>query len=101
MHSFKELSLEEIRAILDSKDTEGNPIYVDVLTPLMNKEEDLFRASSCPKCKSAGTPILDSHRPFTQGSPLPNKLLRCLACSTEFDPRTGLITFANIIDASG
>jgi hypothetical protein len=102
MHSFKALETEEIRAILDSKDEEGNPLYPDVLTPLAKKEEELFKSSPCPKCGVySSTPILDSRRPFIPSSPLPNRILRCVICSTEFDPRTGLITLANITDVPG
>lgn len=102
MHSFKALEADEIRAILETKDEEGNPLYPDVLTPLIKKEEELFKNSPCPKCSAyAATPILNSHRPFTPNSPLPNKILRCVVCSTEFDPHTGLITLANITVSPG
>ena len=97
MHSLKALETAEIRAILDSKDEDGNLLYPDVLTPLAQKEEELFKNSPCPKCAAyAATPILNTHRPFTPSSPLPNRILRCVVCSTEYDPRTGLITLANI-----
>lgn len=101
MHSFKELGLQEIRDLLDAKDEDGNPLYQDILTPLGKSEEALFKNSPCPKCGAYATsPILNSRRPFTPDSPLPNKILRCVICSTEYDPRTGLITLASIIDAS-
>lgn len=100
MHSFKELDPQEIQAILDTKDENGELLYQDVLTPLVKSEEELQRNSSCPKCGAyASTPILNSQRPFSPSSPLPNKILRCIVCSTEYDPRTRLITLANLIVA--
>jgi hypothetical protein len=102
VHSFKELDPKDIQAILDATDERGAKLYPDVLTPLAKNEEDLFRRSPCPKCGcSSTTPTVNAHRPFTKSSPLPNKVLRCLSCSTEYDPRTGIITFANLIDVSG
>mgnify|MGYP003409554983 CR=1 FL=1 len=101
MHSFKQLDPEEIRRILDATDENGNKLYPDVLTPLIKNEEELFKNSPCPKCGAyAASPTLNTKRPFVPHSPLPNKVLRCLSCSTEFDPRTGIITFATLIDAA-
>lgn len=102
MHSLKAMDQQRIREILDARDEKGEKLYPDVLTPLMEKEEELFRTASCPKCGAmAPTPTLNTHRPFVPNSPLPNKILRCVTCGTEFDPRTGLITLASIIDGSG
>ena len=102
MHSFKQLDPDEIRQILDAKDADGNPLYPDVLTPLVRKEEELFKNSPCPKCGSyAAAATLNTRRPFAPSSPLPNKILRCLVCATEFDPKTGLIHFATITDGPG
>lgn len=101
MPRFNELNQQEILALLNAKDENGNLLYQDVLTPLIKKEEELFRSSPCPKCGSAATSaVLNTRKPFSPESPLPNKILRCVICSTEYDPRTGLITYANIIDAS-
>jgi hypothetical protein len=67
----------------------------------MEKEAQLFQNAPCPKCgASTCTPILNTHRPFTSDSPLPNRILRCVVCSTEFDPKTRLIHLATIIDGS-
>jgi hypothetical protein len=97
MNSFKELDPQEIRKLLEAKDENGNLLYPDVLTPMAKQEEAVFKNSVCPKCGSGATAaILNSSRPFTPGSPLPNRILRCVVCSTEFDPRTGLITLASI-----
>lgn len=99
MHSFKKMDPQQIREILDARDERGEKLYPDVLSPLVQQEEELFRNSPCPKCGASSTaPTLNARRPFVSGSPLPNKILRCVACSTEFDPRTGLITLASIID---
>src|SRR5512144_755912 len=97
--SFKELSAEEIRRILDARTEKGEKLYEDILTPLVEKEDRLFETASCPKCHSGATrKVINTHRPFVSGSPLPNMIARCVACGTEFDPKTGLITLANLID---
>lgn len=102
MPSFKELDPEAIRAILDATDANGQKLHQDVLTPLALSEDALFQSSNCPKCGAASpTPTLDSRRPFIKNSPLPNRILRCVVCQTEFDPRTGLIHLANITDVVG
>jgi predicted RNA-binding Zn-ribbon protein involved in translation (DUF1610 family) len=100
VHSFKELKPDEIRAILDARNEKGEKLYEDVLTPLTSQEAALFQNSPCPKCGSAAAPMLNLQRPFASNSPLPNKILRCVVCGTEFDPRTQLIHFANITYAS-
>lgn len=95
--SFKELSADEIRRILDARTEKGEKLYEDVLTPLVEKEDRLFESASCPKCHTGPTrKVLNTHRPFVPGSPLPNMIARCVACGTEFDPKTGLITLANL-----
>lgn len=99
MHSFKAMDPQRIRELLDATNEKGEKLYPDVLTPLVEKEEALFTRSPCPKCGSRATAVtVNAHRPFTPASPLPNRLLRCVLCQTEFDPKTGLITLANIID---
>jgi hypothetical protein len=70
----------------------------DVLTSLVEKEDKHFKNSSCPNCASGNFEAFTNvKRPFSPGSPLPNKLLRCVYCKTEFDPFTRLITKAGII----
>lgn len=99
MPSFKPLDPDEIRKILDATDSDGNKLYPDVLTPLVKTEDELFKSAPCPKCGSySTTATLNTKRPFSPGSPLPNKILRCLSCATEYDPKSGLITFATLID---
>jgi hypothetical protein len=101
MHSFKEMDPERIRELLDATDEKGEKLYPDILTPLALKEAELFTSASCPKCGASSPAVtLDTHRPFTSSSPLPNRLLRCVVCQTEFNPKTGLITLASIIDGS-
>jgi hypothetical protein len=102
MPSFKEMSQQQIQEILNATNEKGEKLYPDVLTPLADKEEALFKESSCPKCDASATvPVIDARRPFTPRSPLPRRLLRCAVCGTEFDPYTRLITFASIIDEPG
>ena len=86
---------------MDAKDEKGEKLNEDVLTSLAAKEAALFNDSPCPKCGSAATPCLNVHRPFSSGSFLPNKILRCVACGTEFDPWTKLIHFSSITYAPG
>lgn len=100
MHSFKELKPDEIRAILDARNEKGEKLYEDVLSPLAQHEASVFQNSPCPKCGAAASPSLNLHRPFVPNSLLPNKILRCVVCGTEFDPKTQLIHFANITYAS-
>lgn len=89
MHSFKELSPDKIRAILDATDENGQKLHQDVLTPLATREEVIFKTATCPSCGTgACTPTLDLLRPFTSDNPLPNRILRCTACGAEFDPYT-------------
>jgi hypothetical protein len=93
---FQEMDPEDVRRLLEEKDEKGNPLHQDVLAPLVRKEEALFRNSTCPVCGTSGTsPFIDPSRPFLPGSALPNRLLRCTACSAEFDPFTRMITRIN------
>jgi hypothetical protein len=83
--SFKELDPETVWSLL--KDQEN------VLKPLADKEQVLFRNSTCPTCGGdSHAEMINARRPFSPGSPLPNKSLKCLACGTEFDPYTRLVT---------
>jgi hypothetical protein len=101
MPSFKEMAPEEIQAILEETDESGNRRYPDVLTPLVEKEDRHFKSSSCPNCGAGSCiPTLSTRKPFSSDYPLPNKILRCPACSTEFDPYTRLIHSASIISGS-
>lgn len=97
MHSFKEMDPQRIRELLDATNEKGEKLYQDVLTPLAERENALFARSPCPKCGANGaTAVVDARRPFTPSSPLPNRVLRCVVCQTEYDPKSGLITLANI-----
>lgn len=62
----------------------------DILTPKINAEEKSFSSAKCPSC-GAGEPSIeiDAKNPFSRGKLLPNKILKCTSCSTEFDPVTG------------
>lgn len=102
MPSFKELDPQAIRSLLDVTDEKGNKLHPDVITPLVEKEKELFSKSPCPKCGAdAAVPMLDLRRPFTTNSPLANKILRCPACDTEYDPKTGLVLSATLIYGRG
>jgi hypothetical protein len=93
MSSFKELDSEKIWELL--KDQEN------ALKPLVDKEEAFFRASSCPNCRGHNFEAsIDPRAPFTPGSPLANRFLRCLTCETEFNPYTGLVMRVKASDES-
>lgn len=92
MHRFKEMDPEKIRAILDAVDEGGQPLHRDILTPLSEKEDRHFKTATCPTCKAGScTPTLDLLKPFSTDYPLPNRILRCPACGTEFDPYTKFV----------
>ena len=92
MTEFKSLDQDEIWRLLEG--------HVDVLTPLIQKEQSLFKSTPCPACRSSDvSPFVNPSRPFSPGSPLPNKLLRCTICRAEFDPYSGIITRASIIES--
>jgi hypothetical protein len=93
--NFRELDPDVVRQMLESKDEKGNLLYQDVLRGQGEKEAVFFRNSSCPKCRGYNhETFVNPQRPFAPGVALPNKLLRCLSCQTEFDPYTGLVTRA-------
>jgi hypothetical protein len=84
MSQPKRLTQEQISKLLEGQ--------VDVLTPLAQKEQVFFRHSTCPTCNSTShIQFINPKMPFSPGSPLPNILLRCSNCSTEFDPQTRII----------
>lgn len=81
--SFSELDPEDARKLLDG--------HVDVITPAVRQEQERLNQASCPKCQSGGVQArVDAKRPFREGSFLPNKILHCLGCGTEFTP-SGII----------
>jgi hypothetical protein len=83
---FKPLSQEQIQELLKGQ--------VNVLTPLVEKEEAFFRNCVCLVCHGGTEPFVDPVHPFSPGSPLPRRFLRCTNCGTEFDPYTNLVTKA-------
>lgn len=88
------LTQDEIRALLEERNEKGELKHQDVLTPAVLRESAFFKSCVCPSCGAAARAILDVKRPFVPGNPLPNKLLQCVQCQTEFNPYTGLITKA-------
>jgi hypothetical protein len=82
----------EVQKLLEVQDSEGKPVHQDMLRPLVEREEALLRNSTCPACGALSSEtFLDPRRPFVNGYPLPNRLLRCLKCQAEYDPHTRLI----------
>lgn len=91
--NFREMDPDDVWKLLEAKDEKGNPLHPDVLKGQAEKEAAFFRNSSCPRCREYNhETFVNPQRPFAPGSILPNKLLRCLSCNTEFDPYTGLVT---------
>lgn len=61
--------------------------HTDLLKPLELAEQEKLKSLKCPKCFSAKHQVfVDAKNPFSSNSPLPNKVLKCLQCSTEFRP---------------
>jgi hypothetical protein len=85
MEHRKPLSQDEIWKLLEGQE--------DILTPLVKKEQAFFRNCPCPSCgEYSHSQLVNARRPFSEGSPLPNIVLKCLHCRTEFDPNTRLVT---------
>ena len=83
MSEFKVLDEETIWKLLEG--------HQNILQPLLEKEEEVFRRSRCPNCKSDSHDArVDPERPFIAGVPLPVRFLQCRNCQTEFDPYTNL-----------
>jgi hypothetical protein len=97
--SLKFMDPEEIQALIADEP--------DVLTPLAKEEAERFDNLACPACGSRGaTRMVEEPRvvegpngstlvlPFDD-KPLAKCYAVCRACSTEFDPQTGLIRRAD------
>lgn len=90
MSAFKELDPDVARKALEGQQ--------DLLTPEVRKEEAFFRNSSCPNCSAQSLEAtINVKKPFSPGAPLPNKILRCLMCRTEFDPYSGLVLKVSVV----
>ena len=77
--SKERLSQEQIWQLLEGQE--------DVLTPLAKKEEAMLKRVPCQNCGSGSTTVEpNTKNPFSAGSPLSNKLIRCLVCGVTFDP---------------
>lgn len=91
MAAFKEMDPEDIRKALEGQ--------VDVLASEIKKEEAFFRNSTCPVCGGGEFSMhVNSAKPFTEGALLPNKILKCMRCSVEFEPYSRLVTSVPFAD---
>jgi hypothetical protein len=89
--------------------------HEDILTPLVKAEEEVYKNTKCPVCFQGGCskkvrppkvvmtadgPTV-ARSPFGDG-PLPEGNAFCIHCSTEFDPKSGIIykTDASVIPSS-
>lgn len=90
MSDYRFMDPEKIHQLID-----GEP---NLLAPMVEKEESFFRNVSCPSCGGQShEPFINAKRPFSPGAVLPNRLLRCLSCTSEFDPYTRVIVKAGEI----
>jgi hypothetical protein len=79
------LSEEDILKALEGQE--------NVLAPLAEKEREKLSHLVCVNCGSPSLSIgVNPKRPFSPGSPLPNKIASCKTCGAEFDPQSGLIS---------
>lgn len=85
MPAFKELDPELIWKAIEGQK--------DILSPMVQKEEAFFRNVACPVCTSKNhEAFINASNPFSPGVALPNKLLKCQQCGTEFDAYSQLVT---------
>jgi hypothetical protein len=82
MPVFKPMKREDVLKALEGQK--------DILEPIFKQNEEFFKRLSCPACKGEVSPIVDSRRPYREGSVLPNFLAKCKACGIEFEPHTGI-----------
>lgn len=97
---FTTMDLDIIRALI-----EGQP---DVLAEELKAESEFYKHVTCPMCHTVGscekrlrppkvvieedgTPEVVSS-PFSSGLALPQGYARCVHCSTDFDPYSGVIS---------
>lgn len=88
MAAFTELDPDVIRKALEGQES--------VLDSLVAKEEAFLRNVKCPVCGSGEhSRRVNQLTPFTDGNPLPNLILNCLTCESEFDPYSLLVRRVN------
>jgi hypothetical protein len=81
---FKPMKKEDVLKSLGGQE--------DVLTPEVKRNEEYFRSLSCPYCGNKCMPFVDPSRLFREGDLLPNYMARCVACGSEFEPYTKILT---------
>lgn len=65
--------------------------YRDTLTPLATTLRDRVTSSPCPRCSGALHQVLHPSFMFTNASPLPRTVGRCVDCEYTVDPLTGIV----------
>lgn len=57
----------------------------NILKSFIDRDREKVKVAICPKCGSDKNQVsLDVKNPFSAGSPLPNKILKCSNCLCEF-----------------
>lgn len=90
---LKEMNQELIKAIVSKE--------VDLLTPLIEADQEIYNDAACPRCGGGITKERDLNRDMklledgsivsTSTRPIPRYLCRCLECRCLFDPFSGLL----------
>lgn len=62
----------------------------DVLTKEYKAELEYFTNLKCLRCNEDVYPILNTKLPFKAGKLIPNNLVKCSKCGTEFEPYTAI-----------
>lgn len=81
---IKEMDPELIKKILESQE--------DLLSPLVKAEHEILKNVTCPDCGSnESRRSVNPTTPFSNGAATPNYIFKCLKCSTEYSPKSGII----------
>lgn len=65
--------------------------HENILKKATEENEAFFGRLSCPECRGAVMPIVNTKQLYREGGILPNYLAKCRACTLEFEPYTGII----------
>lgn len=64
--------------------------YDDVLTPMVEADQQVYQEQSCPTCGSGMIVEPDVNRMLNSSRPIPKHLCRCPVCEHLIDPFSGL-----------
>lgn len=80
---FKEMDQDEILKIVEK--------YDDILTPLVEADQQIYDCQVCPRCGSSMYVKADIHRLLANNRPIPKHLVKCAACDCVVDPFSGIM----------